>query len=304
MRKLLIVVVALLLVLSLIPRFSIFSLWGFWNEKSISTERVSSVKENSNVTIKSITADITIKYREDSIANDRLVASLTGEANHSVSLDMNERADGVDLEVMEKRGSFLLNNLRTHDLQLNIILPESFKGSLSAESVSGNLQLGLLDLNSLKMETVSGTISAPEIISDQLVMKTISSDLRIDTIHAANTDISTTSGDIHLGNIIHLGNLNGGAVQVKSVSGNLSVTTQEELQKDMTLKSVSGDILLQLPVQSSINLRCNSVSGDCTTRLPLENRSSSDNSLSGTLGSGQHTVSLITTSGNISVKEN
>lgn len=179
MRKLLIVVVAFLLVLSLIPRFSIFSLWGFWNEKSISTEKV------------------------------------------------------------------------------------------------------------------SGTISAPEITSDQLVIKTISSDLRIDAIHAANSDISTTSGDIHLGN------LNGGAVQVKSVSGNLSVTTQEELQKDMTLQSVSGDILLQLPVQSSINLRCSSVSGDCTTRLPLENRSSSDNSLSGSLGSGQHTVSLNTTSGNI-----
>ncbi|MCF7944537.1 MAG: DUF4097 domain-containing protein [Spirochaetia bacterium] len=293
MRKLLIVVVAFLLVLSLIPRFSIFSLWGFWNEKSISTERESSVKGNDTVSIKSITADIIINYREDSITSDRLVATLTGEANHSVSLDMNERADGIDIEVMEKRGSFLFNNLRTHDLQLNLTLPESFHGSLTAESVSGNLQLGLLDLDSLKMETVSGTISAPDIISDHLVIKTISSDLRIDTIHAANTDISTTSGDIHLGN------LSAGAVQVKSVSGNLSVTTQEELQKDMTLKSVSGDILLQLPVQSSINLRCNSVSGDCTTRLPLENRSSSDNSLSGTLGSGQHTVSLKTTSGNI-----
>ncbi|MDQ2997468.1 MAG: DUF4097 domain-containing protein [Chloroflexota bacterium] len=67
------------------------------------------------------------------------------------------------------------------------------------------------------------------------------------------------------------------------------------------MNSISGDVNLQLPEESSFRLDASTVSGDISSEFELRDGQQANRNLSGITGNGSATLTIGTTSGDISI---
>lgn len=108
------------------------------------------------------------------------------------------------------------------EVDLVLELPKTWKGSLTVNTVSGDVGVGFLGLDELKIKTVSG-----DLVTDW-------------RLNAKKTDVRTVSGDLKL--FGHLTDVVG-----ESVSGDLHLGLSPEGRYDVETRSVSGDVENTLP---------------------------------------------------------
>jgi len=109
-------------------------------------------------------------------------------------------------------------------------------------------------------------------------------------------------------NLVKVGNVNGNVV-LGDISGNTfitnvsgTITSEVTLQQDGTIdqSTVSGNIHLDIPQNTSAEILATATSGTVSiVNLDFEDEDTSPGYARGTLGGGQGTVTLQTTSGNI-----
>lgn len=151
-----------------------------------------------------------------------------------------------------------------------ITVPQSF-GSIRVETVSANVEVRALYINSLDLSTTSGELTA-------------------ESVYATNVELTSVSGNILFG---------GSAKEfdAETTSGELSVEFGK-LPDDFDVETVSGNVSLTLPADSSFELEFETVSGDLDCEFEVLMYDGDY-----VAGNGGAEISVSTVSGDCSVKK-
>ncbi len=202
-------------------------------------------------------------------------------------------------------------------------------GVVEVSATSGDLYIKRIKGN-LNLETTSGDIEIFGIEGDVLVQGT-SSDLEIIRVTgdvdisstsgntsaediAGSVEIDKTSGDVYLKRIkgdIRASSSSGdltveqmeGGLDLETSSGDVQVKTEISFQYQYYVKTSSGYIDFSLPQDSDARIRLKTSSGSIKCDLPLTLHSISRDSFKGELGAGGSEIHLVTSSGDIELRE-
>jgi hypothetical protein len=185
-------------------------------------------------------------------------------------------------------------------------------GAVKLTSVSGDVQAREL-AGGLTVGTTSGEVELRD-VAGRLDVSTISGDVRLSDGNVDGASVTTTSGEIQLRGVagaLDLSSISGditvqdardGRLTVSTTSGGLEYTGSLARGGTNTISSISGDVELRLPEDSSFSLDASTVSGELSSDFDLRDGQPSRRELSGTVGEGEITLKIETTSGNISVE--
>lgn len=197
-----------------------------------------------------------------------------GDQEQSLEIFFDE-AEGRLVLAEKKRSS--VNFGFVNRKKIEIKLPNTYKKHVSVKTVSGDLFLDYLDLESFKFVSVSGELHA-------------------DIIYAENGMVKTTSGDALI-------NLYKGDMMFNSISGDCRMA-YESLDGDIVLKTISGDVSIDIPKGSEFNVEMKTISGDLECDFPVTFIGQQKRGrIQGQVGSDAHLISATTTSGDIYLKE-
>ncbi|MCR5479765.1 MAG: DUF4097 domain-containing protein [Ruminococcus sp.] len=219
--------------------------------------------------------------------------------------------DGKTLRIQfSKSGeSFVFDS---YDKKLEIKLPKNidlktvaYDGS-SADTVFDEIKAEKFDI-----DTSSGKVSLKSCEADEVIADTSSGNINIDlkgdcskiTADASSGDVFVSAGEVRTAKFdTSSGKVTAELKSAESItcdtsSGDMTFKMQKAPSK-MDLDASSGDVTLYLPKQSDVKIEADTASGDFESDISF---SKSDDTY--TLGSGDNTISIDTSSGDIYVKE-
>ena len=196
-------------------------------------------------------------------------------------VDIEERAGRIDVRTEHTRGrrgaSVDYTVVAPPDTTLEIrsvsgdVSVDGVKGEVRAETVSGDVTAaGLAREASLK--TVSGDIKvASSAVDGQLGATSVSGDVVIQGFKARRVDAGTVSGNVKL--------TSGACEQatVHSVSGDVGLAATLAQGGRYELRSHSGDVSITVDGKTGFHVDASSFSGGIKTDLPLDVRSKTEN---------------------------
>jgi len=186
------------------------------------------------------------------------------------------------------------NNLKgPHYTEMKVYLPENLKVSMTAASVSGDIEGEKVISESLNIDTVSGDIKISEIEANDVAFKTVSGNSDVSDLIADDVSIDSVSGNISIMSQID-------SCDIDTKSGSIRLEIKEQLG-DIDLDSVSGDVNLVIESYNAA-LDLDTVSGDIDVNLEMSSVKKKDHSLIGNVGAGQHDIHIKTVSGDIELK--
>ena len=205
-----------------------------YEEKFAKTEALA---KDGKVYLANISGDIAVMtWKEDQVKIEALKvseASTLEKAKENAALVPIEVTSGagvlrIETKYPERRG-FWGNNSINVSVSYKLWIPE--KASIDVNSVSGDVHLDPLG-GAAKVRSVSGNV---------------------DVLGAAGADVSVTSGDLTVANIV-------GDAYIKTISGTVKAT---KVQGSVETESVSGDLDLK-DVSEARNVTGKTISGDIT----------------------------------------
>ncbi|HUW77596.1 MAG TPA: DUF4097 family beta strand repeat-containing protein [Candidatus Nanopelagicaceae bacterium] len=133
------------------------------------------------------------------------------------------------------------------------------------KTVSGDIRLDTI-LNVMELKTTSGDVAVTHSPASSTVT-CVSGDVRLNGC-SGQTYIKTVSGDC----LTHL--ISGGELNIKSVSGDVTVLVDPEMEIDVTAQSVSGKLTSDIDLNAAgpasqkavLNMQLKTVSGDVRIR--------------------------------------
>jgi lia operon protein LiaG len=182
---------------------------------------------------------------------------------------------------------------------LEVAIPRSYRGALSAQTVSGEISLGDRALSRVFLATTSGDARVGSISADSFEWRTTSGGLTADAVETASSRLASVSGDL----------------TIKALAGDLTAnSTSGEVRIDYTkspgaisVGTVSGDVELRFPADARFRLDARSTSGDINCGFPITMTSTGGagrHSLSGDIGQQpQNVVAVHTVSGEIKISK-
>ncbi len=191
-------------------------------------------------------------------------------------------------------------------------------GNLNLQDITGLIDIetvsGEIELNNIKGDiNISATSSDSRlsVIDGMVDIHTTSGDTRADDIKGPIT-ISETSGDVALSGIdgdVRIKSISGdiniqqesGAVDIITQSGSIRVRTELNSRREFYVETTSGTVDFLVPETSSGSVRIETLLGTIDTRLEMAVKVSSRTKFSGEFGKGGPKISLVSTSGDITV---
>lgn len=246
---------------------------------------------------------IVIKYYDSEKEPDIKIT----EKNNTLEMTRNNGSFSVDFfSVVDIVNWFSIGNNNEENLgQTVVIVPRSFEGKYSIETVSGNLVFAAVPAEeTIDLDTTSGDIKIADIdCKSSINADTISGEISIDNVNMeGDLTIGTTSGDIHLNSVKA-----DKEISIDTISG--STYGSDVTTEFVTLNATSGDArITQLTVEKGIS--GDSVSGEYEIQLTdnMENYNIEVDTVSGEFnipskykGTGEKTMSFSTTSGDVEV---
>lgn len=220
--------------------------------------------------IKAVSETITILPAKNQ-ASARLKGSY--RASTELSWQAVRKKDQLLLEAVYPRFG-----LYSSDLDILVQLPDSFRGELEIETVSGQVAL---------LEDFAGSWAS-------LAIDSVSADVDIASFRSEAIEIETVSGEI---------NLRGGAAQIscQTVSGTISLTCL--FVESLNLETISADIKLLLAGEADLSLVFSSISGEFSSEdLSASSFTQDKDKLKLQLGDGSGQAQIKTISGDLFVK--
>ncbi|MDP6627264.1 MAG: DUF4097 family beta strand repeat-containing protein [Methanopyri archaeon] len=206
--------------------------------------------------------------------------------------------------ITEKVGDALLIEIRhpsrrssfssTYKLRtiVTIEVPRAYVKDLKIKTISGDVDMGPLEMNRFSCETVSGNV-IPRGSAIEFDFATVSGDLTADAFTATRSRVETISGNVQFKGFT-------GMLEAGTTSGNVGVE-YPQLDGDITIKSVSGSVELELPPDAGFQMRATTFSGNISNDFPIKVKGAVEQTLEGTVGDGAHRIVIESVSGNISV---
>ena len=166
------------------------------------------------------------------------------------------------------------------------------------------------------MLSVSGEVTVEDAEGARLEAKSVSGDVnlsRVGSLSPVDVVVESVSGDVRLEDVsgsIALQTISGdadivrsttGLFTAKTVSGDLGVALNSPFIGVVSLGTMSGDVNLSVPQDSGFRYTLDTQSGEISFELPGEIGSRSATLYTGTVGSGEGSVSVQTRSGDVKV---
>lgn len=185
------------------------------------------------------------------------------------------------------------------------------QGRLDVTMTSGNLVLTDIDGN-IHINATGADIAFYTISGDLEIRK--SSGKTVGESLMGDLTLSQTTGSIDLKYIegnIRVKSTSGkitveqdfGALDIATESGNISIKTELNSSQDYFVETISGSIKFNIPSSSSGVIKMEAASGDIDTKIPILIQSFSKTRISGYFGNEGPKISLVTTSGDITLAE-
>lgn len=227
------------------------------------------------IVIQTAAADVKLAISDSSAIG----AELKGKASSDFKDDELITKQGDTLFVATERSRKNGGNLRA-DLTLTVYLPSRSFDRLSVTTASGDVEaFGLQAKQSIEVQTASG-------------------DITLTQAKATRVALDSSSGSIEGSN------LQGGGLEIKSVSGDLKLDLRNDpLDGDLTAQTTSGDIGIALKKSQAFALRFNTVAGEGRIDVAgMEFDKRTDQEIEGKVGDAKYTVKASTTSGDFTLE--
>jgi lia operon protein LiaG len=182
---------------------------------------------------------------------------------------------------------------------VTVYIPKEYDHSMDIDIGSGNfIMAGASDskkwkLDELSVDMGSGNMELKNIETNVFEHDGSSGDLVVDGLTTKEGKVEISSGDVELSNYE-------GPLEGDLSSGELTVT-MDSLKGDLNFDVSSGGVNLDLPEDASFKLNGNASSGDISCNLPLKDQKIEDGNISGVAGSGQYTIDVSVSSGNVDI---
>jgi len=185
------------------------------------------------------------------------------------------------------------------------------EGDIEISAMSGTIEIknvnGDIDISSggsdITLFAISGTIDVRSTSG-----KKIGSNL------VGAVSISQTSGRVELYNLdgdLRLKSTSGGveleqrsgAVDISTFTGHVKIRSDFYTDKDSYIETSSGNVVFEIPEMSTGSVKLETISGNIDADLPMSIKSLSDNKLTGDLGGNGPRISVVTSTGDITLKQ-
>lgn len=207
-----------------------------------------------------------------------------------VSLPAGVRAEAAvvsgDITAQEVRSDLVLRSVS------GAVHAEDTAGALRATTTSGDVRIRDHS-GGLVIETTSGDISAAGALNAPR-LNSVSGAINLQGA-ISNLELRTISGDIEVRDATDA------SLVVESTSGDVSFDGALASDSDSRISTISGDVRVRLASPDDLRLELRTTSGELSNELSLPTNTEERRRLSGTLGAGETSLSIETTSGDIEV---
>jgi lia operon protein LiaG len=208
------------------------------------------------------------------------------------------RHEILEIATERKEGLKYTIGFYSDDLVLELGLPEVYRERLVVRTSSGDVKITDHKLSGLSVATSSGDIELRSIRTSSLKKESSSGDLVAEDLDADYSELISSSGDTQVQGLR-------GSARVKTSSGKI-VLRYSEFDGDLEVRSSSGDVTLSLTEAAQFRLQARASSGDVTCHFPITvsgpASQMSRNTLVGVVKKGTHSVAVDSSSGDITIE--
>ena len=165
------------------------------------------------------------------------------------------------------------------------------KGSCKVATRSGGVRVRGLN-GAIELATESGDISVEDSTSQMVVAENKSGDIKIrNTI--GNMNLRTQSGDVAIRTS------SGKVISIETVAGNIDIDSEVSVTGSINVRTVNGNTLLAVGDGCDCRVSLSTLRGSVKSSVELTDERSTDQRITGRLGSGNGTIDVSAVMGNI-----
>ncbi|MGE5294797.1 MAG: DUF4097 family beta strand repeat-containing protein [Solirubrobacterales bacterium] len=194
----------------------------------------------------------------------------------------------------------LEGSVRGHTASGSVTCETLRKGDVNMDSSSGSVQLSdAVDIGSCELHTASGRASVERVQAESIRIDSTSGSVEVRDARASSIEMGGASGHVE-GRDIDCSRL-----KAESASGGVSIEFSPKAPADVTatIGSISGSVNVVAPRDFAGRVEMSSTSGSVESDLPITVQGKvGGKHLSGSVGSGNGSLTLRTTSGSVRVR--
>jgi hypothetical protein len=209
------------------------------------------------------------------------VITIAGERRVGASSNSEARAHLDDIEVDVQDGD--------DDVRIRTI----YHGDAEDRCYEVNYRITLPPDLEVRVTNQVGTVTVEE-MERNVRASVVTGGVILDHVHG-DADIDVTTGNVELEDFY-------GSASADLTTGNLCCRAYLPPEGELDLKTITGQMTVYLPESTSAHLTASLATGQISiANLPLEDPNISDNYISGRLGDGEGTITLLVITGQLSI---
>jgi len=177
------------------------------------------------------------------------------------------------------------------DVDYRISLP--YARSLTIQAMQAGIELTNIEAD-INIDNAAGSTRG-EFLTGTVVVRQPTGDIDLQWVEG-DIRVNSNSGHVTIGQLA-------GALDLTTSTGSINVTSELDSPKDFFIETTTGEIVLTVPETSSGMLVIDTESGDISSEMPLAIKSTARHRLVGEFGAGGPTVSLSSSSGDVTVAQ-
>ena len=261
----------------------------FETEESLTLD----AEECAHLSMKNTNGNITVEGGEETTVTVRAVKKVRARSEE----EARERLDAIRIVVSEEKPELSivtdvskLEPKRNYSVNYDVRMPRGM--SLTAQNANGNVAVSDLGAT-VEARTQNGNVRASR-IQGEVKAKTTNGNVDVVEVEGS-ADAQTTNGNVSLEGVAGLAS---GSATNGNIRGNV---TKWEPGYAAHLHTTNGNVTLRAPEDVSAAVTASVQNGSVQCDLPVEASVKSRKKLEGTIGTGEGTIELKTTSGNVRI---
>ncbi|WP_079513838.1 DUF4097 family beta strand repeat-containing protein [Rossellomorea marisflavi] len=217
------------------------------------------------------------------------------EFNGKGKMKLEDKGDEINLSVKKKE--FFSFSFGRKGYDTIVYLPQGYSENVEISLGSGDLVFSpddAMSLQNMKVVMGSGDMKIGNFDTESFTYKGSSGDFVAKDIKTKKGNLVLNSGDVLLTGFE-------GPLKGTVSSGDLSVS-MKKLTGDVDFTIGSGDVDLKLPKDANFKLNGNASSGDILSTIKLQDKTTTEDSIKGTKGTGEHSINVDLTSGDMIIR--
>lgn len=274
------VIIGVIIIISLLGLGGINMMREINEEKSISTDQVSTIQVNmTSVGVHIIRTE----------ASNEIKVRFSGKAMQEIKLVSEINDKTLFISVQRKHENMPIYE----DVVLDVYIPTNYTKNLSIKMLSGDVKMDSFDLANFTFDTASGKLEADQVKADKISIRASSGKIEVKKIDTKLVDIKGKSSTIKLDEGI------ANEARIETSSGKVFVSYDNFIDQNININTSSGSVTLELPETAEFLVEANTSSGKFESDFPIKITDKKD--IKGQIGMENNKISIKTSSGSIHI---